>query len=139
MNEENNIKLQDEIRSVFSNGTILSTKDDKLGEYLTSLCLEPVPNEGMRHAKIIQALTINHIQMKRHIDNLNKKNNRTQFFVILLALVSLVSSVVQIYITVTNTQPIIIQQQQQSRKLQNPIQTTHEKNISSKPPYEKNK
>ncbi|MDA8125285.1 MAG: hypothetical protein M0009_08875 [Deltaproteobacteria bacterium] len=113
MNTKERIQLQDEIRAVFDSGDILSASEEKLQEYMASLCLEPVANESMRHAKIIQALTINHIQMKRHIGELNQKNTTLQYLVIALAIFSIIGTAIQSYIAIRTEirfKPIAIQQ-----------------------------
>ena len=138
--------LEDEINSVFRNGTILIAKDEKLQEYLRSLCSEDIPNDRVRHRETIRALTINHIQMQRHIDNLNRKNTWLQIVIIVLTIIFLFTAVIQIYTTVKYAQKSPLQTTQQAQPKQSGSKanitseaTTDDSSASSKPPYEKNK
>jgi hypothetical protein len=97
MNDMERAKLQDEINAVFRDGSILTAKEDKLQEYLMSLASEHVPNDMVRHRETIRALTINHVQMQRHIDKLNKQNTILQYLVIALTIASLIGTAVQTY------------------------------------------
>lgn len=91
------IKLRDEISAQFAKGGVLTASDEKLQEYLMSLSSGHVENDMVRHREIIRALTINHIQMKRHIDNLNAQSNKTQRWVMALAIASLIGTLAQVY------------------------------------------
>ena len=91
------IKLQDEISAQFENGGVMAASDEKLQEYIMSLSSGHVPNDMVRHREIIRALTINHIQMKRHIDSLNRQSNKTQKWVMALAIASLIGTLAQVY------------------------------------------
>lgn len=105
MNDMERAKLQDEISAAFRDGTILTAKEEKLQEYLMSLCSEHVPNDMVRHRETIRALTINHIQMQRHIDNLDRKSSRLQKWVIALAVASLIGTAAQTYKILLPEQP----------------------------------
>lgn len=94
------IKLQDEISAQFEKGEVLNASDEKLQEYLMSLASGHVPNDMVRHREIIRALTINYIQMKRHIDGLNRRNSFTQYCVIALTVMSLLGTAVQAIIAI---------------------------------------
>ncbi len=135
MNEMKYIKLQDEISAVFRDASILTVDEETLQKYLMSLASEYVPNEGVQHREIIRALTINHIQMQRHIDNLNKKNTTLQILVIVLAIASLIGTAVQILLpdkpqiaVVHGTESKTIEVQPQKQKY---ISTKVKPNISS--------
>lgn len=97
---DNRIKLQDEISAQFAKGDVLTASDEKLQEYLMSLSSGHVPNDMVRHREIIRGMTINHIQMKRHIDGLNRQNSFTQKCVIALTVMSLLGTAVQAIIAV---------------------------------------
>ena len=71
--------------------------NETLRKYLISFATEPIPNTAVQHRNIIRGITINHILLQRHIDNLNKQNTKTQNWVIALAVTALISSVVQIF------------------------------------------
>lgn len=94
------IKLQDEISAQFEKSGVLTASDEKLQEYLMSLSSGHVPNDMVRHREIIRGMTINYIQMKRHIDGLNRQNSFTQKCVIALTIMSLLGTAVQAIIAV---------------------------------------
>jgi hypothetical protein len=147
MIDEKRAKLDDEINSVFLDGTILTTKEEKLQEYLMSLCSNDVPNDTVQHRELIRALTINHIQMQRHIDELDKKSSFLQKLVIALAAASLIGTAIQVYTTLQphrpNNGPIgsetILKPIVKEQPLHTDKSTTVKTTISSKPPYEKKK
>ncbi|HOE15936.1 MAG TPA: hypothetical protein PLX02_01245 [Syntrophorhabdaceae bacterium] len=89
--------LQDEINEVFKDGTILTASEERLQMYLKALSSDPIPNDMVRHREIIRALTINHIQMQRHVDSLNRKNNSIQIWIIILAGINIIVGFFQIY------------------------------------------
>ena len=105
-------RLRTEMHAAFGSGKIFSESEETLQKYLASLCTENVPNVEVRHREIIKALTINHIQMQRHIDKLNeqaklvqeqgnklqKQNNRLQKIIIVLATIATFTGITQIYV-----------------------------------------
>lgn len=82
----------------FETGKILIAPEENLQKYLWYLCSEGIDNERVRHRAIVRALTINHIQMQRHIDKLNKRNTFLQWLVIFLAILAFIATGYQIYI-----------------------------------------
>ena|SRR4030042_499475 len=90
--------LQVTMANDFGTGKILNVPEETLQKYLWHLCTEGVDNERVRHREIIRALTINHIQIQRHIDKLNKRNTVLQWIVISLAILAFIATGFQIYI-----------------------------------------
>jgi hypothetical protein len=84
--------------NAFETGEILKASEETLQKYLWHLCTEGIDNERVRHRAIVRALTINHIQMQRHIDKLNKRNTFLQWLVISLAILAFIATGYQIYI-----------------------------------------
>lgn len=150
-------KLQDEISSAFRDGKILTASEEELKKYLMSLCTEHIPNDMVRHRETIRALTINHIQMQRHIDKLNKQNTILQYLVIALTIASLIGTAVQTYkilqpeaqmkstVSETILKPTAITQQKQinkatTEKTNIPAEATRDGSATSpQPPNEKKK
>jgi len=88
-------KLQPKnINEAFESGTFAKTPDDKLQEWLIFLNTEPNSNR-----EVIQALSIQHLQMKRYISKLNNWNTVLQVIIIVLAFLAVAVGVVQIYTT----------------------------------------
>jgi hypothetical protein len=66
------------MNNAFETGEILDAPEETLQKYLQHLCTGRVPNEEVRHREIIRALTINHIQAQRHLDNLTQQTEKLQ-------------------------------------------------------------
>jgi hypothetical protein len=95
--------LQVTMDNAFETGDILKTPEETLQKYLWLLCTQGVDNERVRHREVIRALTINHIQMQKHIDKLNKRNTFLQGLVIFLAVLAFIATGYQIYRQSTTT------------------------------------
>ena len=98
--EKAHSRLRTEMHATFESEEIFNASEETMQKYLASLCTERVPNEEVRHREIIKALTINHIQMYRHIDKLNKKNSFLQAIVIILTIAVLVAATIQSYVSI---------------------------------------
>jgi hypothetical protein len=90
-------KLDIGLDEAFQKGLPAEASSEQLQKWLMNLCSGFVPNENVRHREIIRGITINHIILQRHIDNLNKQNNRLQWLVVALTIASLMGTGVQIY------------------------------------------
>lgn len=98
----------------FSSGGISTATDDELSKHLLALANKPIENDRLKHRDIIRGITINHMLLQNHIDRLNKQNNRTERWVIALAIAALISSVFQIFT------PVLFPEQSTASKLQKP-------------------
>ncbi|MDP3014125.1 MAG: hypothetical protein Q8M92_07790 [Candidatus Subteraquimicrobiales bacterium] len=141
MNGMERAKLQDEISATFRDGKILTASEEELQKYLMSLCSEHVPNDMVRHRETIRALTINHIQMQRHIDKLNKQNTVLQIIIIVLTVIVIITATVQTYTTIKYSKEIFPHTMQQApliKPVSNPNShneaTKGDLSISSQPP-----
>jgi hypothetical protein len=65
-----------EVTKEFRDWTIADASDEKLLEILRHLCSETVPNESVRHRELLRGITINHIQMSRMLQRLDKTLKR---------------------------------------------------------------
>lgn len=75
MDPRERAKLRSEISTAFETGSIFQADDEKLLQYLQSLCSEDVPNEAVRHRELLRGFTINYIQMARLIGLLGTKEH----------------------------------------------------------------
>jgi hypothetical protein len=87
----------DGAHAAFISGAVLTDSNEKLITHLHGLTNQNNTNTGTQHRDIIRGLTINHILLQRHIDGLNRLNNRTQNFVIALTLASLFGTGAQVW------------------------------------------
>ena len=85
----------DKMDAAFQDGSFESADNDTLQRYLISLSNQNIPNSSVQHRDIIRGLTINHILLQNHITDLDAKNSKLQWWVIFLAVVALVSAIIQ--------------------------------------------
>ncbi len=80
----------------FNDGSFLLKTDDELISYPHVLSTDPNYNPQLQHLAIIRAQTINDLLMKRHIEKLDKQSAKTQHWFMVLAVASLIASLVDI-------------------------------------------
>ena len=90
----------DKLNVTFESGAVFNAPEDELLEHLKTLCTGNIPNDTIRYRETIRGLTINHIQIRRLIDRLDHQNQKITKWFIILAVASLVSSVIQIALQV---------------------------------------
>ena len=91
---DNWIAAHSKVDQAFQVGTVTTASDAELMSYLTTLCTGNVPNPSIQHREIIRGITINHIQMARVITRLNRQNTILTWVVIVLAVASIVATIV---------------------------------------------
>lgn len=113
--------------AAFLTGKVMSDDNETLLNHLSGLANQNNINEGTQHRDIIRGITINHLLLQHHIDNLNKQNSRTQKLVVALTVASLIGTAVQVWyankadkIPEVKTQTIAVSQQQPETKLASP-------------------
>ena len=94
------IAAYEAMNAAFASNSIQRDDGAVLQEYLVLLCTRHEVNPYIQHRDIIRGLTINHILMQRHIDSLNKQNEKTQRLVIALAIAALISGIAQTTATI---------------------------------------
>lgn len=119
-------QLYEKANIAFKTGKVLTDDNDELINHLSGLANQNAINESHRSRDIIRGITINHILMQRHIDDLNKQNSKTQKLVIVLALIAAISSIVQITLA-------IFPEQTTDKKL-TPIESVQQKQEQAKEP-----
>lgn len=126
------IDAYEAMNAAFQSGDIQQCDNDTLQKHLLLLCSHNERNETIRHRDIIRGITINQILLQRHIDGLNKRNEKLTWWVIALAIAALISATVQTVVTVmayTKTPTVETTSQtsaspQQKKATQAPISTS---------------
>src|SRR5258708_5419437 len=95
--ESPRIKAEVEVNKAFDSGSVFSATPEKLVDYLKSLAIEDVPNTTVQHRQIIRAMVINHLQLVRLIQDLDRRNTYVAITLIVIAIASLVASGVQVW------------------------------------------
>ena len=91
------VKNYQETDDAFKSGAILGKSTDELRAYLIALNNQPLPNETTRHRDIIRGLTINHILLQRHIDEMQRRSLWLTWLVVLLTVTSTAFGGLQIW------------------------------------------
>jgi hypothetical protein len=85
-----------DVNQAFIDGSIFEKTDEELRSFLNVLALEPILNQNIQHREIIRAQTINDMLMQRHIERLDKQSAKTQVWFMVLAVLSLIATIVDI-------------------------------------------
>ena len=88
-------RYQEMIDSI-SDGSIDSASPEILREYLSVLCKNADPQHN-KPENVVMGITLNHVSMKQHIDKLDKQNQKTQRWVMVLAVVSIIVGAIQVF------------------------------------------
>ena len=91
-------KLWGEARAAFASGGVFNTTEDQLRQYIQGIALHAVFNVGIQHQAAVMASAITQIQMSRLIEKINRQNSRITWFFIVVAVLSFLSSVIQILV-----------------------------------------
>ena len=84
----------------FEDGSIESCGNATMRAHLLALSNQQIYNDSIQHRDVIRAITLNHILLQRHINDLDRQNTKTQRWVIALAVASLIGTAVQVYYTI---------------------------------------
>ena len=88
----------DEIRNSFKNGDIYSATNDELQAAVGSLANTIIQNEAVRHEAIIMADAIHSILLRHLLDQQEERNQKAQFWFMVLAVAGVLSSIVQVLV-----------------------------------------
>ena len=98
------LRIHGEADRAFGQGTVCEASEEQLQRYLQNICTGAIPNDTIRHREIVRGITINHIQTARVIKELgatiarlNAQNARTERWIVVLAIASLVATLVGIF------------------------------------------
>jgi hypothetical protein len=87
-----------EAQSAFSSGKISEANRKELERYILAISQNATGDDAIQARDIVQSLTINHLILQRHIDELDRKSKTTQILVILLTIASLAGTVAQAWL-----------------------------------------
>src|ERR1051325_10827106 len=88
------------VRAAFRDGDINSAANAELQKAIGVLANTGIPNDNVRHEAIIMAEAIHSILLRRLLDHQEKRNQKAQFWFMVLAVAGLLSAVVQIVVAV---------------------------------------
>ena len=91
----------DEVEQAFEQGHVFTASRDQLIKYLNLLSQNVTGDDAVQSRDMVQAITLNHLILKQHIDHLERKSNVTQWLVIALTIASLLASVAQVGIALS--------------------------------------
>ncbi len=84
--------------SAFESGTVIKADRETLQTYITTIAMNATGDDSIQARDTVQALTINHLILQRHIDELERKNNTTQRLVIILTIFSVLGTGLQCWL-----------------------------------------
>lgn len=84
------------VRNAIRNRSIHSATNAELESAVGVLANTGIPNENVRHEAIVMADAIHSILLRRLLDEQERRNRKTQFWFMVLAMAALVSAVIQI-------------------------------------------
>lgn len=85
--------------TAFKRGTLHTLSRPELSAYLVAIANHSTGDDAVQSRDTIQAITLNHIILQFHVDELEKRNIRVRRAVICLTIASLLCSLVQIIVT----------------------------------------
>ena len=88
-------KTESDVLKAFKDRTVFEASDETLQKYLEALCNQAIHNDLIRHHAIIQGNTLTHLLMANFLRRVSQQNTRWAWLVTLVAVFSLVASVVQ--------------------------------------------
>lgn len=74
----------------FRSQSVESMTPEQQQEFIDTLCNQEITNPSVQHRTIVRMLAINHVQMQRLIDQLNKRNAKIQCWFMVLAIGSII-------------------------------------------------
>ncbi len=86
----------EDTRIAFEKGTIFDFKNDELLRSLRGLSVKSIANDSVRHQAIIMAHSIQSILLRRLLDEQEKRNSKTTFWFMVLAIGSLSATVISL-------------------------------------------
>jgi hypothetical protein len=87
------------IKGAFGSQAIASFSDKELVEALIVLAANRTGDDSVYVQDGIQAMSINHLILQRTISGIERRSNWTTWIVIVLAVVSVIASIVQIWVS----------------------------------------
>jgi len=103
-----NIPSYDQLKRSFCDGTIFNASETDIKRAILGLSMGAESNEGIRHHYIVMSNAIQSIQLQRLLYELEKRNNRTQKWFVVIASATLIAAIVQICVAIHVTRSDII-------------------------------
>jgi len=82
----------------FSSGEIVNADRTTLQGHLIAIAQNVTGDDGVQARDTVQALTINHLILQRHIDELERRGSKTQKIIIALTVASLIGTAMQCWL-----------------------------------------
>ena len=95
-----NIPSYDQLKRSFCDGTIFNASETELKRAILGLSMGAESNEGIRHHYIVMSNAIQSIQLHRLLNELEKRNKRTQKWLMVVAAATLIAVIVQICVAI---------------------------------------
>jgi hypothetical protein len=89
----------DDVNAAFSSNNVLVDSDERLMEYLRVLCSAQIRSDENRLLANNRCITINTILTRRFMEQVDRATTKYTTVVVILALASLIASVVQIWVS----------------------------------------
>jgi hypothetical protein len=89
-------RRHDKVIPAFESGTVVAASDQELLDYLRTLCTGNIQNPTLWYRETIRGQTINYIQMRRLIERLDRQNQRTVFWFMVLAVLGTLAGIIQV-------------------------------------------
>ena len=106
----------EEANRMFRSGGIELCDKPTLTRYLLAITNQQINNQTIQHRDVIRGMWINHILLQKHIDDLDRKNDRLQRWFLAFAIASLIASAVQIAVAlIPPSQPTATELQVRNR------------------------
>jgi hypothetical protein len=86
-----------EALKAFENGNIYKAKKYELQKYLCAIAQNATGDDAIQSRDIVQSLTINHLLLQQHINELERKGRVTQRIVIALTIATLIFGLPQLW------------------------------------------
>lgn len=85
-------------RAAFEAGNIDTLERKALSEHLVAIANHATGDDAIQARDTIQAITLNHLILQRHVDELERRNTRLQIAVICLAVAAVIGTFVQVWV-----------------------------------------
>ncbi len=95
--KDDNLNKYSAARRAFETGTIWNASEDEMREYIKGIATTRNSNDSIKNADIAKMLTINHLQTRKLIKDLNEQNNRTQLIALVVTFVAVVVAIIGLF------------------------------------------
>jgi hypothetical protein len=99
MNDNDRPISFEKVRGFFRSGELWKKEPDELNRCLRGLAIEAEPNEAIQHHHVIISAAIQNILLHRLLQEQERRNKNITFWFMVLAIVSLISSITQIIVS----------------------------------------